>query len=68
MAVAVGESRARPFETLDQPGRVVDGRKLEEQVDVVTHDPDLNDARAVPFRLREQERTEEVGNLLVDKR
>jgi len=37
-------------------------------VDVVTHDPDLHDSRAVPFRLGEEERTEEVGNLLVDKR
>ena len=57
VAVAVRESRACPLETLDQPGRVVDGRKLKEQLYVVTHDPDLNDARAVPFRFGEQERS-----------
>ena len=34
---------------------------------MVTHDPDLNDACAVPFCLGEQERTEEMGNPLVDK-
>jgi hypothetical protein len=56
VAVAVRESRARPLETLDQAGRVVDGRKLEQQVYVVTYDPDLNDSGAVPFRLGEQDK------------
>ena len=35
---------------------------------MVTHDPELNDARPVPFRLGEQKRTEEVRDLFVDQR
>jgi len=68
VAVAVGEPRARALETLDQPRRVVDKGKRDEQMYMVTHDPHLHDARTVPFRLGEEEGTEELGDSFVDER
>ena len=68
MAVAVREPRASTLESLDQPRRVVDRGKREEQMHVVTHDPDLHDPRTVPFRLGEEEGTEELGDPIVDER
>ena len=42
VAVAVRDPRARALEALDQPRRVVDGRQLEQEMDVIAHDPDLD--------------------------
>ena len=68
VAVAVRDPRARALETLDQARRVVDGGKLEEEMHMVAHDPDLHDSRTVPFRFGEQERTEEVRDPFIDER
>ena len=35
---------------------------------MIAHDPDLHHSRAMPLRLREQKRTEEVRDLFVDER
>src|SRR5205823_12090791 len=54
VAVAVGDSRTRALQALDEPRCVIHGRQLEEQMDMIAHDSHLDDARAVPLRLGEE--------------
>ena len=67
MAVAVGETRAGTLETLNQTRGVIDRWELEEEVDVIAHDPDLDDSGAMAFGLGEEERPEKVGHLIRDQ-
>jgi len=68
VAIAIRDPRARALEALDESRRVVDGRQLYQQMHVVAHDPHLDDPRAVPLGLGEQEWTEEISDGLIDER
>ena len=66
MSITICQSSTRPFQSLNQPWDFVLGWELEEQVDVIGHDPDLDRSSTVALRFSEEEGQEKIGDWLID--
>jgi hypothetical protein len=67
VTVSVRDACACALESLNEPGRIVDGGQLDEQMDMVADDPDFDHAGAMALRFGEEERPQEVGDGLVNQ-
>jgi hypothetical protein len=67
VTVAIGEAGARALQALHQSRHVVDGWQLEEQMHVIGHDADLDDARVVSFGFREEKAREKIRHRRIDE-
>jgi hypothetical protein len=66
--IPVRDPGARPFESLHQSRYVESRRELQYHMDVILHDSQFDDPRAVPARLRREESTEKRSNRFIDQR
>ena len=58
----------RDLRQLDQSWDVVGRRQLEQQMHVIGHNADFDDAGAMSLRLAEEKRQQKLGDRLVDER
>jgi len=67
-AIPIRDSRTRALETLNQAWDIDERRQVEDEMYVVTHDPDPQNRRSVPAGNRREHPSQKLSSPAVDER